>query len=285
MNMLKYIFTLLILANSYLQAYTQVEVVPTIDTLIQQNTVLPDTAAEPFDDNGDNENYRTTDTTIGFGSVMFNADSISHLKKNKAYTWSYSIDSLLKAAQYKADQEKENRAKNKTRKTEAGDDKEVQQNSNANNGILNAPFLKILLWVLAAAMLAFIVYQLFLSNGFFSKGAKKISTTEIPEQFEEENMDNDFALLYKQAYAKADYRLAMRYIFLQTIQNLNTKSKIIYAPEKTNAQYVQELPVSIKNDFAQLALYYEYIWYGKVSVSQPTFDGIANKVNNFLNKI
>jgi Domain of unknown function (DUF4129) len=80
-------------------------------------------------------------------------------------------------------------------------------------------------------------------------------------------------------------RLAMRYLFLKTLQKLNERELINFAADKTNSQYAREIPAAKRNEFANLALYYEYIWYGNVGVQKETFDGIKTKFDTFLNKI
>jgi Domain of unknown function (DUF4129) len=98
-------------------------------------------------------------------------------------------------------------------------------------------------------------------------------------------MESNFENLQSKAYDAGDMRMAMRYLFLKTLQKLNDRELIRFAVDKTNTAYARELPQAKRNEFASLALYYEYIWYGNIAVQKETFDGIENKFNEFLNRI
>jgi hypothetical protein len=215
------------------------------------------------------------DTTIFFRNVFISPDTITAWKNSKKYEWIKSIDNFLKD---KVDKDKKDTEENMKRIGKAS------KGFSAMDNFLNAGIFKMLLWIIAACVLGFIIYNLFLSKGVFGRASKKI-TKEIEEVIDEDSLDNDFDSLYKKAYAAGDNTLAMRYLFLKTLQKLNDKELIHFAPDKTNSMYVRELPQTKRNDFAQLALYYEYIWYGKTAVQQQVFDGIVKKYNEFLNKI
>ena len=225
------------------------------------------------------------DTAIYYSNFFFNIDSLNTWKKNKKYTWALTIDSVLKKAQLKKDLAKQAlERKNNQRNTEQGKD-EVQEISTNSYNFLNAPLLKFILWLLAACFLLFVVYQLFLSKGIFGSGGKKANAIIVPEQAPVHDIDADFETLYKNAYNSGDIRLAVRYLFLQTLQKLHQNELVIFTVDKTNMQYLQELPKSKKNDFAQLALYYEYVWYGNVQISNNQIQTLVNQYQNFINKI
>jgi hypothetical protein len=148
-----------------------------------------------------------------------------------------------------------------------------------------SPIFVWFLWGLAACFVGFILYQLFLSKGVFTKSRSTPKAVQIEDEIDEENLSNDFDALYRRAYNAGDMRLSMRYLFLKTLQKLNERELIQFAADKTNSQYAREMPAGKRNEFASLALYYEYIWYGNVSVQKEIFDGITTKFNAFLNKI
>lgn len=231
------------------------------------------------------------DTVIRFRNFYFNPDSINAWKHEKKYAWITNLDSLLKQQkiEYEEAQAKNNRKRKKTeRKTAEGkdDDQEIDVPSfNIFDNKLNSPILKIILWCLGIAFIGFIIYQLFLSKGIFGTGGKKTSNVVAEEPLADDNMENNFDALYRRAYNAGDMRIAMRYLFLKTLQKLNDKELVQFATDKTNSQYAREIPTTMRNDFAKLALYYEYIWYGNIAVNKETFDNIAVTFNNFLNKI
>ena len=211
------------------------------------------------------------DTTINFNDFALQRDTVSALKLKKEYSWTTNIDSFLLA-----------------KKNEDSSQSKFVINQNNSNSFLSSLFnsriLKATMWFIAAALVLFIIYKLFLSEGVFGKRSAKAGINlQIDE--EDTSLVNDYERLLRKAYDDGNWRFAMRFLFLKTLQKLNEKEIIKYAVDKTNSVYVNELPVARKNDFASLALYYEYVWYGNVEIEKTVFDAIENKFNNFLNKI
>jgi len=74
----------------------------------------------------------------------------------------------------------------------------------------------------------------------------------------------DFPLLIDQATKQENYRLAVRYHYLQTLAILAMAGKIQPRDEKTNRQYLMELESGeTRNIFATLVYGFEFIWYGE----------------------
>ena len=161
----------------------------------------------------------------------------------------------------------------------------VRENKGSSflDGIFNSGILQTLLWMAAISLLLFIIYKLFLSNAIFSKRLKKVKI-EV-EQEEDVTLTNYYDALLRKAYNAGELRIAMRFLFLKTLQKLNDRELIRYSVDKTNSNYVKELPPAKRNLFASLALYYEYIWYGNAPVTKDTFDAIEIKFNDFLNRL
>ncbi len=216
------------------------------------------------------------DTTVHFRDLIISPDSLKSWKENKRYAWINNIDSLLRDKQKKEDDE----AQNAMRKG-----RDLSDGLSGFERFLNSGFLQLLLWVIGGSVVAFIIYRLFLSKGIFGTGGKK--SKKVVEEAEEidNNMESDFESLQRKAYAAGDLRVAMRYMFLKTLQKLNDKELIRFAVDKTNSAYARELPPAKRNEFSSLALYYEYIWYGNIAVQKENFDGIENKFNEFLKRI
>jgi hypothetical protein len=218
----------------------------------------------------------TQDTTVYFRDLVISADSLKNWKENKKYAWINNIDSLLRDKQQKEDDQDENTMRK---------GRDLSDGLSGFERFLNSGFLQLLLWVIAGSVVAFIIYRLFLSKGIFGTAGKKAKNM-VEEQVEiDNNMESDFESMQRKAYAAGDLRVAIRYMFLKTLQKLNDKELIRFAADKTNTAYARELPQAKRNEFASLALYYEYIWYGNIAVQKETFDGIENKFNEFLKRI
>ena len=88
----------------------------------------------------------------------------------------------------------------------------------------------------------------------------------------------DFAGSIEQAIEARNFRLAVRLLYLQTLKRLTDAGRIVWKPDKTNRQYVQEM----KNaDFEQLTTQFEYVWYGDFPVDDRRFSVIREEFKRF----
>lgn len=211
------------------------------------------------------------DTLINFNGLEFSKDSLNVWRNKKEYKWIKNLDSFL------IDRKKQS-------------EKQPQITFKENRGpsfldsIFGSGIFQTLLWMAAVALVLFIIYKLFLSNAVFGKRSKK-ATINLPQDEEDVTLANDYDSLLRRAYHAGDLKLAMRYLFLKTLQKLNDKEMIRYSVDKTNSMYVKEISPAKRNLFASLALYYEYIWYGNAKIDIETFDAIEVKFNEFLNRL
>ena len=102
--------------------------------------------------------------------------------------------------------------------------------------------------------------------------------------------ENIFDINYQKEIEKAinaaDYRLAIRLMFLRLLKNLSQKKVIEYKQERTNFDYLSQLyPTGYYHDFFRLTRNYEYTWYGKFDVNRETFGIIKNEFENFDRKL
>jgi len=211
------------------------------------------------------------DTSINFNGLEVKKDSINLWKNKKEYSWIKNLDSFLIDKRKQA----EKHPKITTRENNG---------SSFFDNFFNSGILQTILWLAAIALLLFIIYKLFLSNAVFSKRSKK-ANIEIEQDEEDVTLANDYDSMLRRAYNAGELRMAMRYLFLKTLQKLNDRELIRYSVDKTNSNYVKELPPAKRNLFASLALYYEYIWYGKAPVTKEIFDAIEIKFTEFLNRL
>lgn len=259
----KRFFILLFLLQSVfvLQAqdgYTTDTVVQTVEAPIEENYNEP------------TEEYYTPDTNLIIHPVYLEKDSISNWKKRKEFSYVNNLDSLLKAYQDKQKEPKPTR-------TSGG--------NSFMSRLLGGPLLKMILSALAIFFVGVILYQLLKSKGFFQRSSSLSAVAEKPGEEEELLLHNDFDQLIGQAYKLGDYRMAVRYLFLKTLQQLRDKNQISYEPDKTNSRYVYELPVNWRNDFSKLIFQYEYVWYGHFDVNREQYEEVQKGFNSFIQKI
>lgn len=238
---------------------------------IEDSTFLPnnDDAEKNINSSGFAKEV-LSDTSVSFSDFSIKRDSILAIKLKKDYSWITNIDSFLTA------QKKEDSNQSKI---------VVKQNSGSSflGSLFNSAILQTVVWIAAAVLVLFIIYKLFLSEGVFGRRSEKAGIQLAGE--DDTRLVNDYEVLLRKAYEEGNWRFAMRFLFLKTLQKLNKNEMINYAVDKTNSAYVKELPASKRDDFASIALYYEYVWYGNVEIEKMVFDSIENKFNNFLNKI
>lgn len=95
-----------------------------------------------------------------------------------------------------------------------------------------------------------------------------------------------YDMLISEALKKGDFRLAIRYLYLQTLQKLTLAGFIQYSAGKTNYEYVKEMGKrNLQNEFASVTLSYEYVWYGQFNVNEQQFNRIKNEYSLFHQKI
>ena len=101
-----------------------------------------------------------------------------------------------------------------------------------------------------------------------------------PESFsidEQSIASVDFADLIAGALQKKNYRLALRYHYLELLKILSDKEFIDWNPHKTNYEIVDELRGKpFRNNFRSLALVFEYVWYGEFKISESGFTEVKN---------
>jgi hypothetical protein len=80
--------------------------------------------------------------------------------------------------------------------------------------------------------------------------------------------------------------LAIRFLYLQSLNKLAEREWLQLSPDKTNYQYVRELAKpQLKKSFARITLHYEYAWYGDFVIEQQVFDPIKKEFEEFHQSI
>lgn len=218
-----------------------------------------------------NENIIEIDTTVYFSELTISVDSVEAWKNLKNFAYAKYLDSLLKAKKEEANKQK------KDYKEPAGD--------SWLDRFLSSRGLEYFLWGLAISFVLFILYKLFLTEGAFTR--RTTSSAATPEVAEENiSSESDFTGLIKDAVKNSNYRLAVRYQYLQTLHKLAGKNFVELAADKTNYQYVREITnQQYQNDFAALTLNYEYVWYGEFNIDESIYRKMEPGFVTFNNKL
>lgn len=137
--------------------------------------------------------------------------------------------------------------------------------------------VRILIFV---AVFALVIFALFVFVSRIGKGDKKVDSTSFEDIENIEDIDAEKGL--KLALKDLDYRNAIRMKFIQCLQSLEQNKLIKWRPEKTNRDYVREISdKQLRDQFRDLAGYFEFSWYGNHPVTASEFTEIDQKFNSF----
>ena len=207
-----------------------------------------------------------SDTSLQINPYSLVSDSAEALKNTTDFAYAKNLDSILKLLQ----------------KEELSEGKTVRRKSSWLELFFVSPITKIFFWMIGCLFIGFILHRLFFTEGFFQPRTLQTNITFLKEEEEHLSASADYSKLIIQAVANKNYRLAVRYHYLQTLQILSAKEIILFTVDKTNYQYVTELfNKPYKNEFVRLTKAYEYTWYGGFVTDEITYDTIENNFKNF----
>lgn len=191
-------------------------------------------------------------------------DSVAAMRRQRQFAYMANLDSLLAG--------KKRSSEGQTIRIPAG------RNS------LNTGWLSFLLWGAVAFAVAFILYQLFKSKGVF-QSSKQYKTEELTESAPDEISQGDYMSLMQRALQQDDHRGALRFLFLNTLQQLDKRSLINYSADKPSHSYSNELPQAMQYNFNIILKSYEYVWYGRMPVTAEQFQRLRQIHDRLLNEI
>ena len=246
-NKLKYQF-LLLLAASLFSFNIHAQVSTDTSTVDVEATAVEEEATTYYPD------------TLKRELRSIESDSVKAVNSDKGFYYKRYMDSLLRATQFKVQ-------KPRRRVDLSGSD-------------FFSSIFGIIFWILAIGLFIYLVYRLFLSNSSFLSRSRKNIASDIAV-IEEENTSDPDSLL-RNAIRSGNYRLAVRYLYLQSLQRLSEKKFIEINTNKTNYEYVMEVRRhKFANEFASLTLQYEYVWYGEYPVDERLFEQIQGSFTQF----
>lgn len=152
---------------------------------------------------------------------------------------------------------------------------------------LSRQWFKTLAWfIIIGGSVAILIWYLASSNiHLFRRNASILSET-INEKKEENIFDLNYDYEIKKAVEAANYNLAIRLWYLQTLKDLAEKNIIEYKQETTNSTYLAQLSdTKYYKDFFRLTRNFEYTWYGKFHLSADAFTLMQNDFATFKQKL
>ena len=146
-------------------------------------------------------------------------------------------------------------------------------------------FIRIFLVLLAIGLLIFVILSLRGETNIF-KGDRKIrrKSGNITLREIEDNLESiDLRTPIQRAVDQQDFRLAVRLYYLKCIQSLSDKRIIRWKRDKTNGEYLREMPPGeLRARFAELTLVFERLWYGEQALNDAQFQRVQRMFDAFL---
>lgn len=145
--------------------------------------------------------------------------------------------------------------------------------------LFNHSWVKWITFIILGILLGYALFRILQSaqlNLFFTRnGRKPVATTT-------DDVTQDWTDQLAMAEAAGDYRMAIRFQYLQTLQVLARKEMLIYHPENTNQEYLDQLRGnSAFDNFSRLTQIYEYAWYGGFPITESIYRQAAALFQSF----
>ena len=134
--------------------------------------------------------------------------------------------------------------------------------------------------ILLAAIL--ILYKI--TNISFASSSYKINNNKYSIDFNEiTHVENiDFDTLIQKALSDNNYRLAIRYQYLNMLKKLSVAGLIVHSPHKTNVEYTYELAnIKLRDSFKQIAFIFDYVWYGENKITNMSYSDLQPSFSRF----
>ncbi len=277
MNLYKLLLTFLLLffCSTGMQGQVSKEYVYVDSTLLYPDEKKSDTVVmAPGEDEDDDTAAQVisyaADTSLLYNELKLSRDSIRILQHSKQFAYAKVMDSLLKELQ----------------KKQVDASSVEPEKPSVFEQFLSSDITKFIFWTLACFFVVFIIYKLFFTEGFFQRQSSRTAVNLLEEDDADLKGNIDYDKQVTLAVSNKNFRLATRYLYLQTIQKLTTARAISFAADKTNSQYLYELSSRpYKNEFASLTLNYEYVWYGEFLIDEIAFTKLHNRFKQFNNQL
>jgi hypothetical protein len=176
-------------------------------------------------------------------------------------------------------------------------EEEIEKSVTRNNGLSSfladsAAVMVVFFWIFVGLMVVLLIWAIykFVTGSDFAfahiGGARKKVVKTEEAVTEQEEVIVDFEASARKAIAEGNFRQAVRYLYLQTLDQLQQKQLIAVTTDKTNADYLREMrSTNWYKPFAMLTLAYEYVWYGQTTINNQQFDDLYGRFSAFKNEL
>ncbi len=147
-------------------------------------------------------------------------------------------------------------------------------------------FLEHLIYILMALLTIYMILKFFVGENLAAVFTTK-NGEGTPIFLEEDQLENiDLTDLIAEALKQKDYRLAIRYHYLNALKALSRQGIIEWHHEKTNRDYQREIKLpALQLPFQHISYLYDYIWYGEQPIDESGYAAAAEKFDSLTNKM
>lgn len=141
-------------------------------------------------------------------------------------------------------------------------------------------------YLLILLLLAFVVWLFFKVNPGKYFLSKKAKGTVMLSEDEKIMVSKNLPKLIEEAINNKNYRLAIRYYYLDVLKKLKENNFIDYQPEKTNFAYILEIEKEdLREQFQKQTEVYDFVWYGEFPVNKQLFTKVQQHYISTLKTI
>lgn len=107
------------------------------------------------------------------------------------------------------------------------------------------------------------------ASSFFSKKSRQLAPLNVQEEHIERV---DLDQFIRNALARNNYRIAVRYMYLKVLKELSIRNLISWHFDKTNGDYYEEIEdPQLKDNFKKVSYLYDHVWYGEFDLDAGGF--------------
>lgn len=217
----------------------------------------------------------------------YEVKEIEQEKLNEKPVWSDEAwKESIKDVRYERDQKKEEETETPEIEETTPIAEESIDLSDWLQNIFLSDLAKIICIVIVIGLLTFLIIQLTRARIKSAKIKVQNVSMQVPENLNEELPESDLERYLKIALEKSDFKTAVRILYLMTIQKMNDLELIRWKKDKTNRDYLNEMRQRHDyNEFRELTLMYEVVWYGERGVERFEFDQVRGAFDQYKKKL
>lgn len=164
---------------------------------------------------------------------------------------------------------------------------QYQNNSNPEkNDSFDLSGVNVLLYIVLALLFVFLILRIFQIQFNKKKRTQNGSNTVLLEDNPDELIKNELVSKLETALKSANYNTALRFLFLQLLEQLQQKGIIEWNKYKTNGEYLKELEdAEYYIGMRSFTYDYEYFWFGEYHLSETEYALLFDKYSQLIDKI